>query len=339
MKEIYRFRILEEFCQQLVPVPKTSLVGNDVRVLDLSPDDPRVDQIRKMVDTNDGLVYSMFDVIRSYSEDEVKNALLARIVIEPRFRPTGEECGTVFDETHVCPFCGFGRIQLSDLHLDLRRIPNKRRLLATFAGETVVTRELREEIEKARLTGVSFRPVHDGIGPVEACYSLEDFEAGAELLRKAKMLCIDQKSWEFTTWLNRLENKELLESIEIEQQKRYTRRRKPVEEDGYFQLIVTCKPVKVVAPTRFGVRPWDRDPTEDLCPLGHNYGYDLLSEVHIDRHTYDGSDFIISERMMGTGGGLFVPEPILMVSIKALSFLKEHCPKAFTFHSLVRAES
>jgi hypothetical protein len=191
-------------------------------------------------------------------------------------------------------------------------------------------------MENAQLTGVAFRPVRDGVGPVEACYSLGDFEAGRELLRKAKALDLDPSSWEYMTWMNRAQNSELFESISVEQQKRYVRRRKPVEEGGYFQLIVTSNPVKVVSPTRFGHRPWDSEPIE-RCPLGHNYGYSLLSEVFTDTSTYDGSDFVVSEKAMGTGGGLFVPEPILMVSVKALNFLKEHCPKNFTFQSLVRS--
>jgi hypothetical protein len=195
-------------------------------------------------------------------------------------------------------------------------------------------------METEQLTGVSFRPVRDGVGPIEESFRLEDFDASRELLRRAAACNLDRRSWEFQVWLSSAQNEELIASISKEQQTMYARLRKSVDEGGYCQLLISSQPVRIEGHTKFGHRPWDSGPEEKhLCPFGHNYGLDVLSEVFIYQPSYDGSDFVVSEKVMGASRGLFFPIPILMVSIKALDFLKEHCPNSFKFHSLVRMET
>jgi hypothetical protein len=101
-----------------------------------------------------------WDVRRLYDEHELAAAAYLRLIIVPTFEPVGEECGTLYSKEGACGLCGFGRRQISNLKLDVRRIPRGKDLAETIAGdEWVFSRRLCELIEQNHLTGAEFRPI------------------------------------------------------------------------------------------------------------------------------------------------------------------------------------
>src|SRR5438477_10115694 len=136
MTETFEFRVQEPWATRIFGTAGRRL-SSDLRLIRITRDDLGFAalgsaQREAAVLSRDWRFFS-WDVNRMYSEREIKDAELARLVVEPRFRPTGEECGTLFDKSNVCSFCGYGRIQLSRLNLDLRKLPKARGLLASFA--------------------------------------------------------------------------------------------------------------------------------------------------------------------------------------------------------------
>ena len=94
--------------------------------------------------------------------------------------------------------------------------------------------------------------------------------------------------------------------------------------------MVTSAPVPTVAPTRFGVHPFDEDP-EGLyrCPSGHVSGLNLLSELWVSRAAWDGSDVARTENMVGTRRGLLVPTPLLLTSPRLWRLLRAEKVKGY----------
>jgi hypothetical protein len=67
--------------------------------------------------------------------------------------------------------------------------------------------------------------------------------------------------------------------------------------------------------TRFGESPFEAANGARItaCPLGHLAGLNLLSEPHVIRESYDGSDLAISDVNIGTRRGLLVPAPLILL--------------------------
>ncbi len=86
------------------------------------------------------------------------DAELFWLKVRPLFEPTGEDCGTEYDETRACPKCGFGARQVGPLHLDLKKVP-KRDIAKTLGGEIVVSARLAEEMKAADIRGYELGPV------------------------------------------------------------------------------------------------------------------------------------------------------------------------------------
>jgi hypothetical protein len=81
------------------------------------------------------------------------------------------------------------------------------------------------------------------------------------------------------------------------------------------QLIVPQPTLNVVPPTRAGGSLFDDpDSIEHKCPVGHLMGLNLLSELHVDRRTYDGAPLVALTQFVGVRRGLLRPRRILCVS-------------------------
>ncbi|MFY0529743.1 hypothetical protein ACN28I_43470 [Archangium gephyra] len=98
------------------------------------------------------------EIHREYTPRELKQAELLWLRVRPFFEPTGEDCGTMYDETTACPKCGFGARQAGPLHLELKRIP-KRDIAQTLGGEIVVSARLAEQMKAAGIRGYELGPV------------------------------------------------------------------------------------------------------------------------------------------------------------------------------------
>jgi len=129
----------------------------------------------------------------------------------PAFEPTGEECGTVYDEAVSCPTCGAGRKQVSPLKLNLRKIPKTKDLARTIADEWVVSQRLVNALVDANISGVEFQPVRHNLSSwVDEPMELEKTAAGREIIQSATDAGIELYSAKFYFWLNRKEQRKYL---------------------------------------------------------------------------------------------------------------------------------
>lgn len=78
--------------------------------------------------------------------------------IRTTFEPSGEECGTLYDETAACEICGANRKQISPLILKKGSIP-KKDIARTISGEVVVSERFAEVIKQRNLKGIELEPV------------------------------------------------------------------------------------------------------------------------------------------------------------------------------------
>ena len=144
MQEQFDFRVAESDAAKLLPpgVGTTSVSGI-ARRLRGAVGDSLWNQVARIdsglrADENAPFVLS-WEIHRKYSANEVSSAELLHVWPRKIFEPAGEECGTIYDESPACSFCGAGAIQTSPLRLDGRRIPRSVDFATTIAGEIVVT--------------------------------------------------------------------------------------------------------------------------------------------------------------------------------------------------------
>jgi len=103
---------------------------------------------------------------RKYTDEEIRNAEVFRLIVPRKFEPTGKECGTEYDESKACPMCGAGRTLRSELRLDLRQLPKVGGIVCTLAGEEiVVSQKTAELLLDEKLTGFVLQPVGHRTGP------------------------------------------------------------------------------------------------------------------------------------------------------------------------------
>lgn len=95
---------------------------------------------------------------RSYSKKELDTATLFHIFISNVFEPTGEECGTLYDEMTACEICGANRVQIGSLILKKGKIP-KKDIAETIGGEVVVSAKFVNAVNQRNLQGLMFTPV------------------------------------------------------------------------------------------------------------------------------------------------------------------------------------
>jgi hypothetical protein len=96
---------------------------------------------------------------RSYSKDELAVASLFRLKVSAVFEPSGEACGTKYDESAGCQRCGAGAKQIGPLFLDVKRIPKGKDFAKTIAGEIVISRRVSDLFLHHGVTGVAFHPI------------------------------------------------------------------------------------------------------------------------------------------------------------------------------------
>jgi hypothetical protein len=174
VKEILEFRMDTEFEYEKLRKVMPSLAEYvfrekfHVTVLHFNSDDPN---LIKFVDTYKrvtGNPLNWTGTIRKYTKRELENAEILRLIIAATFEPAGEEVGTVYDYSKACPKCGAGRIQKSELILDLRKIrrccgesyDSKYDIAKTISyDEWVVSERFKRIVEENQITGCEFLPV------------------------------------------------------------------------------------------------------------------------------------------------------------------------------------
>lgn len=175
MRETLKLRVVPEIAALLPPgAGEESSTGT--RQLLLEVNDPLVETLRTYEiehRARGATVFTTCELIRRYTPRELAAAEFLFVTFWPFFTPTGEECGTVYDESTACSYCGAGARQVSPLHLEPRRIPKARDIAPTLGGELVVSERLVEAMKKHRITGYETRPLLTRSGrPIEGRFQL-----------------------------------------------------------------------------------------------------------------------------------------------------------------------
>jgi len=162
MKEILELRINYDYANLLFKADEGKNLGTSVKVVELSKDDERYDLI-PIIAKQIQLKYNKsfffgWEIKREYSKKELINASLLHIKIKNIFEPTGEECGTFYDESVACEICGANREQRSPLKLKYDSI-SKGDIAKTIAGEVVVSEKFAAALRQRGLKGALLEPV------------------------------------------------------------------------------------------------------------------------------------------------------------------------------------
>jgi hypothetical protein len=339
MREIFEFRINEKFAPRLSNPKVGKLIGNHMRQVMISAEDPLVAEIGRvnfeLYASERRHLFTFWQVKRRYSSTEIESAELFRMFIGAVFEPAGEECGTHYNESRACEICGAGAEQISDLFLDLRKPPRGQDIARTIANEWIVSRRLVNIFEAAEIRGLELHPVrHRGefrSGPI----NLRATPSGRQLLERAQREGVSLQDNDSYLWFCRQQNKMLLDAAERE----YVARR-TVQENGplrriwpeWRQLSVVSPHLPVVPPTLTGVDPFDHDPEGRYrCPRGDNIGHTYLSEIHVQRSAWDGSDIMLTQEMTGQRRGLLRPTSEILVTPRLRKTLLEQRIKSVDF--------
>ena len=98
----------------------------------------------------------------------------------------------------------------------------------------------------------------------------------------------------------------------------------------WHQLIVNSL-VKVNPATSTGEDPFEEDKDNIYrCKNGHTFGWDLLSELSIDKDSWNGSDIVATKELLGVNRGLLRTYPLLLISQRLYRLMKEKECKGFT---------
>lgn len=178
MKETVEFRINYDFAHLLFGTDEGTDVGQfqkSVKIVALSKDDPRYHQIpiisKKVKDIyGKGFFYS-WQIKRGYTKKEFERAALLQVKIKTAFEPTGEECGTLYDEKSACEICGANRKQISKLMLKKGSIP-KKDIVKTIGGELVVSEKFVTAFNNRSFKGAIFTPIIFSMKVVSGYYQL-----------------------------------------------------------------------------------------------------------------------------------------------------------------------
>lgn len=323
MREIAEFRVVEEFASQLFTNSEGKKLGDSIRKVELPTNVSKFKQIgelQKKIDATLGRsFFHGWDVYRYYTKDEMASAACFQLSILAVFEPAGEECGTKYDESTACPKCGTGAVQVSDLYLDMRKIPKNKHIACTIADEVIVSQWLAERMTDANLTGFELRPVRHKAFYEDDPINLYQLHAGREILQKAQAAGAPHPTGKFYVWLNRAENNELWQQAQAEyaalkgEKERRSRKPMPV----WYQLVITSSEAEIVPPTKVGINPFDEDKKgECRCALGDLIGLNLLSEVSISAASRGNADIVSSRQFIGTRRGLLRPRRVMLISPK-----------------------
>ncbi len=104
-------------------------------------------------------LFSSWHIARQYQPAELLASTTLHLLLSSYVEPTGEECGTEYDESTACPTCGTGRTQRSPLKLDLRKAPKKKDLAKTIADEWIVSERLATFIQDNKFRTPELNPI------------------------------------------------------------------------------------------------------------------------------------------------------------------------------------
>lgn len=174
MKEFVEFRIYKKYAHLLLSQNEGRDLGQYI-VIEIPADDDRLLKVKRLNEEIKSKYNDFFflysEVKRKYSRKEIEGAGLLHLRIKKTFEPSGEECGTLYDEVSACKICGANRKQVTPLKLKKGTIPNLD-IAKTIGGEVVVSSKFAVAVTKWGLKGISLKPVVFGNGE-SGFYQLE----------------------------------------------------------------------------------------------------------------------------------------------------------------------
>jgi hypothetical protein len=161
MKEIYKFRIDKDVASLLFKPEECRNVAAHLVECKLLSTDDRFDKIwsfNKSYRLAEGVsFFNWWHGERRYSQAEFDQAEFFRCKFMPRcyFEPAGEDCGTIYDESTACPYCGVGAKQISPLRLQINSIPKSVDCAVTIAEvEHLFSNRLLAALNDSKITGL-----------------------------------------------------------------------------------------------------------------------------------------------------------------------------------------
>jgi hypothetical protein len=253
---------LVEFLKSRFPaatkqVGRAFVSGTECVEVRVPSNSPEFDEIREFIITRRRQQvrgFSAFTLgwyLRKYTKKQLLDAEILLLNPVSHFEPSGEECGTVYET--LCEHCNWGR-QISDLVLDLRRVPQHKDISETIASvEWIISSRFAHTFAENEFRGAEFQPVFDLRSPLK-------------------------------------------------------------RSDNWNQLKITGAAGSIAGATKMGRDPFSPAEIEWQCPLGHSMVTQFLSEIHLERNEWDGSDIAITVALFGQGRNLLRPVPLIFIS-------------------------
>jgi hypothetical protein len=166
MREAIEFRIAEEHARRFLKSDEGTQL-DIVPKIELPVDDPRLQEFRSIYQqllSEGAFLFTAWIPRRRYSPKELESAEIFQLKVSAMFELGDDEHGTLYDESHLCPRCGAGALQVSELALNTSRIPKSKDVARTISGEIVVSQRCWHLVQRYHLTGLELRPVRH-IGP------------------------------------------------------------------------------------------------------------------------------------------------------------------------------
>jgi hypothetical protein len=179
------FRVDERFAPMLFSDSEGRRLGDSVRKVEIETDDPRFKRIGELqaeLWQSEGKPFFYgWRLTHKYDRDELEPARLLHVKVVSVFEPAGEVCGTKYDESGACRYCGAGAKQIGALFLDTKRIPKGKDFAKTIAGEIVISRRASDLFTQHGIVGAAFHPVR-----TKGARSLELSEWSQLIIRSAE---------------------------------------------------------------------------------------------------------------------------------------------------------
>jgi hypothetical protein len=281
MLEKIELRIPEVYAKEFLDATDGVCLGGSVRKVEVHLADPRFSRIGDLdraFQRNGKAFFTAWSVRRRYTPSELRAAKSLQLLVKRVFEPTGEQFGTLYDESTACHYCGSGGRQVSDLILEPRSLQKlgKLDIAKTIGGEIVVSESFVEMFQANDFQGAEFRKVQQRNGSTMAAKDWYQF-----IVVSTPLAIVAPTRAGVTPFDDRAERqqnqKEILEHLSIK-------------------------------------GSWCDTQGEYRCPLGHTIGLNLLSELSVEEVGFDGCDIALTKQHVGVRRGLLRPEPMLLIS-------------------------
>ena len=304
-------------------------VGIEIRKVTTEIGSPLYERIGEAYRENlpDYLFWS-WDIRRRYGKRELERAEVFVMRPDRQWQISGDDCGTCYDATSVCPDCGGGLRREGSLMIDVRKLPKKSDFVGSYSCEWTVSGRFVELATRHGLSGCRFAPVIHVPYIETDHFDLELVPSGSEIERLVREAGLAGDRVRRAVFVGRPKIMVLHDRAEQEYVTLYgesprvkaarTRAMRATPPAPRFELVVTSNPVEISSETYINHGPFDLE-DESRCALhggefGHSIGRTLISELYIKRATWDGSDIAATGQLFGKWHGSYKPGPVFVVT-------------------------